>query len=94
MLEEIYHAYPRHVGKEAALKSIRKALVRIAPRDAEWLMDRVKAYAESRRGQDEQFTPHPGTWFNEGRYDDDALKPKAKQEWVLADGQPLNGRLI
>ncbi len=32
VLEEIYHAYPRHVGKEAALKSIRKALGADSPK--------------------------------------------------------------
>ncbi len=65
---EIYAHYPKKVGKAAALKAIEKAL-RLVTRG--FLMDRAKAYAKAREGQDRQFTPHPATWFNQGRYDDD-----------------------
>ena len=33
-IEEIYHAYPRHIGKAAALKAIRAAVKRMEERDA------------------------------------------------------------
>ena len=38
------------------------------------LTERVSAYAEAVKAwppADHQFIPHPATWFNEGRYDDD-----------------------
>jgi uncharacterized protein YdaU (DUF1376 family) len=82
-LEEIYQAYPKHVGKEAAFKAIEKALKRI-PQSSDWLLERVHAYAETRRREDAQFTPHPSTWFNEGRYEDETLEPKQKEIWVDA----------
>lgn len=89
-LESIYDAYPRKVGKDAALKAIYKALRRIAPdHDALWLLDRTSAYAETRRNEDPQFTPHPATWFNQGRYLDESLQPKPKTLWVRADGTPV-----
>jgi hypothetical protein len=81
-IDAIYQQYPRHVGKAAALKAIRVALRGIASRlgapsdPAAWLTERVKRYADARAGQDPQFTPHPATWFNQGRFDDDPA------EWV------------
>lgn len=81
VVEEIYQAYPKKVGKKAALKAIVKALKSLDP---ETLLQKVKQYAECRRGQDSQFTPNPSTWFNEGRYDDDP------DQWKT--GQKQNGR--
>lgn len=93
--ELIYQAYPKHAAKAAALKAIDKAIRKISPgHDADWLLERVRAYAEQRRNEDPQFTPYPATWFNRGSYDDESLTPKPKTEWVTTDGSPLPGRLI
>lgn len=74
-LEAIYQAYPRHVGKGAALPAIGKALTRLArrgePDPVAWLTQRVQAFAKQRAGEDPNFTPHPSTWFNQGRFDDE-----------------------
>lgn len=67
----IYALYPRKEGKQAALKAIRAAL-RVKP--AADLTSAVTAYAAATavwQPLDRQFIPHPSTWFNEGRYDDD-----------------------
>jgi hypothetical protein len=92
-LEEIYKAYPRRIGKQGAIKSITRALQRLkkagmAIREAEvYLYRRVQAYARSPAGNDGEFTPHPATWFNDGRYDDD---PK---EWeVKSSERGSNGK--
>jgi hypothetical protein len=75
-IEAIYQAYPRHVGKLAALKAIRKALER--PGVAyDWLLERTQAYVASAYVQDalgtddEKFVPHPATWFNRGHFYDE-----------------------
>lgn len=86
--EEIYWAYPKHVGKQGALKAIRKTLL---IRDPCWLMAIVQAYAETRVGKEEQYTPYPASWFNDGRYDDEDLQPKEKVLWTTMDGKPLDG---
>jgi hypothetical protein len=76
-VEEIYGAYPRKLAKQAALASIRKALDKIETRSnppadaAAWLLGRVLAFAKSPAGNRGEYTPHPSTWFNQGRYDDD-----------------------
>ena len=66
--ENIYQAYPRKQGKQAAIKAIMKQLKN---HEYEYLISKTRAYAESRVGQSEQFTPNPSTWFNQGRFDDD-----------------------
>jgi hypothetical protein len=72
--EEIYAAYPRKVGKPKAIQAILRALQ--SCKDPGWLLDRTKAYAKSREGQDPQYTPHPATWFNQSRYNDELETPK------------------
>lgn len=78
--DAIYAAYPRHVGKEAALRAIEKAAKRVKG----WilidsgpypqLLRAVEKYADAVTrwpAADKKFIPHPATWFNQGRYDDD-----------------------
>jgi hypothetical protein len=64
----IYEAYPRKVGKPAALKAITRAVSKFG---LELVLERTKAFSEARKGQDIQFTPHPATWFNQERFNDD-----------------------
>lgn len=75
---DVYAAYPRKVGRAAAIKAANRAIAEVAKRPgmtpaaaAAWLLDRVRAYAATREGQDPKFTPHPATWFGQGRYDDE-----------------------
>jgi hypothetical protein len=65
---QIYEAYPRKVAKKAALKSIKSALKAVSP---EALLEKTVAYAKAVEGADMQFVPHPSTWFNQERYNDD-----------------------
>lgn len=71
----IWSAYPRKVGKQAALRKIEVAIRKIRGRGeadpAGWLLARVEKYAKSPAGNRGEFTPHPATWFGQGRYDDD-----------------------
>lgn len=78
--ETIYAEYPRKVGRQAALKAIRRAM---RDHDPEWLLARVRLFAASPDGQAGQYTPHPATWFNAGRYDDD------DREWFRRGDKPL-----
>lgn len=66
--EGIYLAYPRKVGKPKALSAIRKALNKIPPLV---LIEKTRAFAACQKGADPQFIPHPATWFNQERFNDD-----------------------
>lgn len=78
--------YPRRVGKLAALKAWERALVRI---QAEHDVDRYEAierlnqaayeFAMSAAGKKGTGTPHPASWLNAGRWDDD------RADWGLTD---------
>lgn len=89
-IDAIYAAYPRHVGKGPAYQAIRKALVRLLARkdlgvDAgSWLLERVQAFAHSPAGQAGTYTPHPTTWFNGDRFDDDPAE--WQKEKISANG--------
>lgn len=66
--EKFWLACPRRVGKEAARKAYEKA--RKLASDEE-LLTGIRRYAAARVGQEEQFTVHPATWLNQGRWADE-----------------------
>ena len=75
VVDSIYQQYPRKKQPSTAHRAIRKALAIVSKRGTSdpvaWLTNRVQAYAKSRAGEDQQFTPYPATWFNAGSYDED-----------------------
>lgn len=76
---EIYTAYPKKVGKGQAIKAIGSALNKC---EFQKLLDHVKKYALSVVGKDTQFIPHPATWFNGLRWED---QEEVKTEKQLRD---------
>jgi hypothetical protein len=66
--EKFWLACPRRIGKEAARKAYEKA--RKTTSDSE-LLEGIRRYAATRAGQDEQYTVHPATWLNQGRWADE-----------------------
>jgi hypothetical protein len=66
--DEFYAACPRKVGKDAARKAYAKALTKT---DHATLMAGIRRYAEERRGKDAQYTAHPASWLNAGRWADE-----------------------
>lgn len=71
--DEFWAVVPRKVAKPAALKAYRAAIKRA---DRQTILDGMTRYAESRRGQDMQFTVHPATWLNGDRWADEAPRQK------------------
>ena len=73
----IYAEYPRKVGRGAALTSIIKAIGKLS---FEELLVKTQAFANSRevhekiQANEENFIPHPATWFNQERWLDEAKK--------------------
>ncbi|MDP3940115.1 MAG: hypothetical protein Q8R92_18515 [Deltaproteobacteria bacterium] len=92
--ESIYGAYPRKVGKQAAIKAIRSAHAALVASGHDdpvgYLFRQAMAYAASPSGKkplgdDPDYRPHPATWFNQGRYDDDP------DEWQKPNGDVVRG---
>jgi hypothetical protein len=65
--ETVYAAYPKKVGMPAALRAIRRALSKWP---FEFLLTRTQLYAQTCNSPVE-FIPHPATWFNQERFNDD-----------------------
>ena len=92
----IYAAYPLKVGRPHALKAIALAFKR--GHSLDFLLERTKRFATVRAG-DKSFCPHPATWFNQDRFNDDEeswqrsttnqpQKPLAPWELALNKQQP------
>jgi len=67
--EEIYQLYPKKVGKAGAINAIAKAIK--SGKSVEYLKIKTSLYAEKSSWKERQYIPHPQTWFNQARYDDD-----------------------
>jgi hypothetical protein len=65
--EAWYLAYPRRVAKGAAAKAYAKAAAAVGH---EKLLEAVTLFAASEEANSE-YCPHPATWLNADRYDDD-----------------------
>lgn len=79
--EEIYAAYPKQVGRPAALRAIRRALVK---HPFDFLLARARLYAQTCNSPVE-FIPHPSTWFNQERFNDE---PATWRRTLGANGKP------
>ena len=71
-------AYPRKVGKQAALKAYRRAVARASPADLATGLSRA-LYGWRITRTEERFIPHPATWLNEGRWEDASPKPNGER---------------
>jgi hypothetical protein len=92
--EQLYEIYPRHVARRYALLCIRRCLRLLArerfdgdrDRARAWLKTRLIEYSNSPlirrlKREHKHLIPHPSTWFNQGRYDDE------NTEWGYASDQ-------
>lgn len=71
--ETFWKAYPRRIGKGNARKAYAKALRLASPAEIAEGLARFNQ-AEPWRG-DIQFCPHPSTWLNQERWDDEYDTP-------------------
>jgi hypothetical protein len=69
--DAFWQAYPKRVGKQAAAKAFAAAKKRGAT--LERIMQGLGRYQWP---PDAQFIPHPTTWLNQGRYDDEPMETR------------------
>lgn len=84
--EVIYGHYPKKVGKPKALKAIREAVRKFGFDKVEKL---TRDYAAVRNG-DLEFVPHPSTWFNQERFNDDPSTWKSNETHKGDNRKSLN----
>ena len=74
--ERFWRIYPRRVGKISAHAAWKKSLLAA---DAETIISGAQAFADDPNRQ-EEFTPHPATWLNQGRWEDDPLPERGSAQ--------------
>lgn len=81
---QFWEVYPRKVGKQAARKAFDKVPVSVWPKLVPAVEAQKRSYQWTREGG--QFVPHPATWLNQGRWDDDVdpVKPAPTNKKVLS----------
>jgi hypothetical protein len=79
--DTFWAAYPRKKGKIAGRKAFDKAL-KITT--LEQLLIGIELLKIETAGKEPDFIPHPATWLNDGRWDDEPskqTKPSASSPW-------------
>lgn len=72
--DAFYDAYPRKVGKSAARRAWGVATKTVPP---EVIVSAATRFAnDPNLPLDKNFIPHPSTWLNQGRWDDEPLPPR------------------
>lgn len=67
-----WSAYPRKVGKGDAAKSFDKAMVED---NLEAVLEAIEKCKKTSQWQDIKYIPHPATWLNQRRWEDEPDKP-------------------
>ena len=77
LFDQFWEWYPRKVGKEAARKAWDKARNKT---DQQTILDGIQRYRLDPNLPVKEFIPHPATWLNEGRWDDEPLPARGQQQ--------------
>lgn len=80
--EAFWKAYPRKVGKLAALRAYRRAVKLMGPEPHPRLLAAAVRYAKACAGKEEQYIAHAQTWLNQGRWGDEPATVAAKPSYV------------
>lgn len=92
--EQFWVTYPRKVGKQAAKRAYLQARRRGIMHTT--ILDAAQRYRDD-PNREQQFTAHPTTWLNHGRWDDDPLPARRSQRTsandAVAQTLALAGRL-
>lgn len=84
--DQFWEWYPRKVGKEAAKKAWDKARTKT---DQQNILDGIERYRLDPNLPAKEFIPHPATWLNEGRWDDEPLPIRGQQQRPTASQNRL-----
>jgi len=85
--DEFYSEYPRKVGKGAARKAWAKA---IKKDDVHKIISSASLYAKSIVGTDQTFVPHPATWLNQERWEDELKVENNNETFNILTEMGLN----
>lgn len=79
---EFWRVYPRRVGKRAARAAFERAARRAS---VDVILEGARRFAADPNLPEPRFVPHPATWLNQDRWEDDPLPPRADRERSRGD---------
>ena len=77
--EQFWHEYPSKIGKKKAFTSFKAVKV-----DVEVLIDAIQKQKETSQWKS-GYIPHPATWLNQGRWEDDVEALNVKRNGQMSD---------
>lgn len=69
MFDQFWAVYPRHIAKKNALKSWTR--LKVTPELFVKIMGALEVVKRTQQWQDPQYIPHPATWLNQERWEDE-----------------------
>ena len=78
VFEDFYKLYPRKVGRFLASKSFKKLSKNDKVLAYNGLLNYIRFWRHNKT--EKQFIPHPSTWLNQRRWEDEIELPKTIQE--------------
>ena len=86
MFEEFWKEYPRKIDKKGCLTKFKH--IKKLKENYSKIMSALKIQKQSRQWQDIQYIPHPKTWLNQERWNNEEIQnPNPKDKW---DGYKFN----
>jgi hypothetical protein len=79
LFEEFYAVYPRHVGKTDAARKF-ASVVKTGKVAARLLVVAAERFAADPNLPEKKFIPHPATWLNQGRWEDEPMPARGGSE--------------
>lgn len=86
--EAFWHAYPRKVGKTAAAKAWERAKSKPDAQTIIAIIERQKTWPEWKKDGG-QYIPHPSTWLNGGRWEDQPIVSTNGQATINQTRPPI-----
>lgn len=83
--DQFWAVYPRRICKGAAMKKL-EMIRKLGKVPFQVILAAVEVYRHETRNTEMKFIPHPATWLNQGRWDDDPNGIGG------SPGRPPNGR--
>jgi len=87
--EEFWKAYPKKIGKDAARRAFEKRKITAELMTLVMQSVRKQCQSDAWKKDDGQFIPHPATWLNQGRWQDEidtATAAPAEQSLMTRGG--------
>ena len=84
--DSFWSAYPKKVGKAKCLKWFKSH--KVTDELLQKMISKIEEYKKSNQWNDIQYVPHPYTWLNQGRWDDE-LKTQ-NQNWSSSATYDVN----